>query len=140
MKHSPIEILFLLGQDRRTLESENQMRTLLYVIWFAVPVVFLLIALWSKLEEWSGKAKKENPGDFFKQGCFVLICAFACVLIDQYVLGGMNEEELPFGIPMLFIQIILFPIVLYAAALLIGPTKTIRIEKASRPSEKVRRK
>jgi len=111
------------------------MRILLYIIWFGVAVLFFALWLWSRLEEWSGKTRKENPGDFFKQGCFVLACATICFLVDHYMLSKLTEEELPLGIPLLFIQIILFPLVLYVAALLIGPTKVIRIEKAARPTE-----
>ncbi|NMC62178.1 MAG: hypothetical protein GYA55_03325, partial [SAR324 cluster bacterium] len=76
-----------------------------------------------------------NPGDFLKQGSFVLACAIICFLVDRYMLSKLAEEELPFGIPLLFIQIVLFPLVLYLAALVIGPTKAIRIEKAARPTE-----
>ena len=116
------------------------MTTLLYIIWFGIPALFLLLALWAKLEELSGKSKKENPGDFFKQGLFVLACAFATLLLDIYALPGIAENMMPSWIPLLFLRIILFPLVLYVGALAVGPTKQIRIERASRPTEKHRRR
>ena len=115
------------------------MQTFLYVIWFLVPVFFLGVALWSKLEQMSGKHKRENPMDFVKQGGFVLICSVLCLLIDQYVISTLNEESLPSWLPVNFIRIVLFPVVLYVAAIIIGPTKEIRIEKAGHPSQRNRR-
>lgn len=115
------------------------MRILLYIIWFGIPLFFFLMGLWSQLEEWGNKTRREKPADFFKQGLFVLAAAVICLLLDQYVLSGISEDVLPWWFPLLFIQIILFPLVLYALALAVGPSKPIRIEKAPRPSEKHRR-
>ncbi len=119
--------------------QESNMRILLYIIWFGMPVFFFLIGLWAQLEEWGKKSRKEKPGDFFRQGLFVLAAAVLCLLLDQYVLSEITEEDLPWWIPLLFIQIVLFPIVIYLLALIVGPSKPVRIEKAFRPSEKHRR-
>ena len=115
------------------------MQTFLYVIWFLIPIFFFGVALWSKLEQLSGRNKHENPMDFVKQGGFVLICSVLSVLVDQYAISTLNEESLPSWLPLTFIRIVLFPVVLYAAAVIIGPTKEIRIEKPGHPSQKNRR-
>lgn len=116
------------------------MTTLLYFIWFGIPVLFILLALWAKLEQMSGKSRRENPGDFFKQGLFVLGCAGVSLLVDLYLLPRLDEGILPSWLPLLFFRIILFPAVLYIAALIIGPTKDIRIDKAPRLSERRQRR
>ena len=111
------------------------MRTTLYVIWLIIPGIYLLLALWSKLEQISNKAKKEDPRDFLRQGFYVLLCAGFCILIDRYVLeiitNFIDSPWLPLG----FLEAILFPIVLLVTAKLFGGSKEIRIEKAPRPSQ-----
>lgn len=112
------------------------MRTALYVIWFLIPLFFLAMALWSWLEKVGGKAKKENPGDFLKQGIFVLACVLLSVLIDQYILENLVKAVLGDFVPLGFVQIILLPVVLYAGALALGPSRAILIGKAPHPSDK----
>ena len=115
------------------------MRTALYIIWFGTPLLFFLLALYGRLEQLSGKIKTDNSSDLFKQGLFVLAAAGICLLVDQTVLAELSEDVLPSWLPPLFLQIVLFPAVLYAGALLLGPSKQIRIERASRPTERHRR-
>ena len=115
------------------------MQTFLYIVWFALPLFFFGVALWSKLEQLSGKSKRENPMDFVKQGGFVLLCAIICFLIDRYVISTLGINSLPSWLSLNLIRALLLPLVLYVAAVIIGPTKEIRIEKAAHPSERQRR-
>lgn len=102
----------------------------LYIIWALIPIFFLLMALWSYLEKTAGKKKQERPGDLLKQGLFVGICAVASVLIDIYVLPSLVESVAQDYVPYAVFQVALFPMVLYLAAKIIGPTKDIKIAKA----------
>jgi len=105
------------------------METVLYVIWFLIPLFFLTLALWSKLEQVGGKSKRENPGDFFRQGIFVLVCVLISVAINHFYLTGIVESLSPSFIPLGFYQIVLLPMVLYLAALFCGPSKDIKIQR-----------
>lgn len=97
------------------------------------------MALWGKLEQFSGRAKHERPGDFLKQGLFVGFCVAVSVIIDQFFLEGLVNGISPTWIPYPFYQVMLLPIVLYIGARIIGPTKTILIAKAP-DAEAARRK
>lgn len=112
------------------------MVTVLYIIWFLIPSLFFVIGLWSKLEQLSGKGRRENPGDFFRQGFFVLVCVLVCVGIDTYVLADIIDFLLPDILPLGFYQALLLPVVLYIAALIIGPSTPILISKAPRPTRR----
>lgn len=114
------------------------MQTALYIIWALIPLFFFLMGLWSTLEQMSGKQKKDNPGDFFKQGFFVLGCVLVSVLIDRYVLAQIVQGLLGEILPLEFFQVILLPLILLIAAQLIGPSKEILISKAPHPSQKKR--
>lgn len=112
------------------------MLTLLYVIWFLIPLFFFSIALWSTLESAGGKHKRENPGDFFRQGVFALVCVLISVAIDQTVLEGLVGTFSPDFIPLGVYQVLLLPFILYLAARILGPTQDIRIKKAPRSGRK----
>lgn len=99
------------------------MQTALYAVWFLIPLSFLLIALWSKLEDLSGRERHENVGDYIRQGGFLFICAVVCVLLDSYLLEGFYLSLSPDWIPLGFYQVLLFPFVLVIMAKLIGPSK-----------------
>lgn len=87
------------------------------------------------LEVWSGKDKKENPGDIFKQGTFLLICSGLSLVIDRNLLPWLSAS-LPSWTPPMLLSVLLLPVVLYLTALLIGPTRVIRIQKPSHPSQR----
>lgn len=112
----------------------------LYVLWCLLPLFFLTMALWTKLEEISTKqVKSDGAGDFFRQGIFVLICVIISFGIDFTMLESLVAPFTDF-VPIGFFRIALLPSVLYLAALVAGPSKAIRITKASRPTEKGRRR
>ena len=115
------------------------MRTFLYLLWFLLPTFFFGIALWSKLEQLSNKHKRENAGDFFRQGIFVSVCVLLSMLIDQYVLEGIGTTWSPDFIPLGFYQVLLLPLALYLAAMLVGPSKAVTASK-SRQRAKVGRR
>ena len=110
------------------------MHTFLYIIWALLPLFFFIMALWAKLEQISNKDKRQNPGDFFRQGLFVTACVIIAVLIDQTVLESFVQSLAPDFMPLGFFQIILLPIILLVAAKVYGPSKTIRITKPPHPS------
>lgn len=110
------------------------MRTVLYFVWFLVPLFFFGVALWSKLETVGGKQRHERPGDNLKQAFFVLVCVLISIGIDQWALEDI-ATTLSFGdllsLPLGFYQIMLLPVVMYAGALLVGGSKPIRITKVT---------
>lgn len=114
------------------------MHTALYVVWFILPAFFFLVALWAKLEALSGKTKREKPGDFVKNGFFVLACVLLAVLIDTYFLEHLVDNLVPF-LPLALFQILLLPFILLVAAKLLGGSKEIRISKAPRTSQRKKR-
>jgi len=105
------------------------MQTAIYIIWFLIPLFFFTMALWSRLEQVGGKSKRENPGDFFRQGVFVLVCVLISIGIDQLLLEDIVSSVSPAFIPLGFYQIVLLPLVLYLAALISGPSKAIKIQR-----------
>jgi len=108
----------------------------LYAVWFAIPAVFFLTALWAKLEQLSHSPKHHNPRDFMRQGFFVLLCVLLAVAADRYLLPAI---PLPDWMPLAFVQVLLLPLILLITARLVGGTKPIQIAKAPRPSERRRR-
>lgn len=116
------------------------MQTVLYIIWFLIPLAFFLMALWSSLERVGGGEGKPSGGDYFRQALFVSACVAVSVLIDQTVLPGIVESIAPDYLPLGFFQAILLPAVFYAAALLFGGSKEILIAKAPKPTQAKKRK
>jgi len=116
------------------------MRTFLYGVWFLFPLLFFIIALWSKLGALSDKHKGENSGDLLKQGVFVLACALLAVLVDQYLLQKLVDSVSPDWIPLGFYQALLLPIIFLIVGKLVGKSAEIRISRTPHPSERRRRK
>lgn len=117
------------------------MRTFLYFIWFGVPTVFMVMALFSQLEIWSGKAHRGEAGSSFRQGLFVLLCSFSSFFIDQYFLEDLVTTFLDPFVPLILAQIILFPIILFLAAKLVGGTKPLQIQsKKAQPASRRKRR
>ena len=116
------------------------MEIVLYIIWGALPGFFFLMALWAKLEGVSNKGKKENPGDFFHQGLFVLACVLIALAIDTYLLGDFVTNFSPEYLSLNFYRIILLPLILLIGAQIIGPSKEISISKAPRPTDRNRKR
>jgi hypothetical protein len=112
------------------------MHAALYIVWFAIPTFFFLMALWSSLEKLSGRPKKENPEDFFKQGLFVLGCVLLAVLIETYAIDFITNSIFQAIVPKGVWQVLLLPLILLIAAKLLGPSQDIKIGRAPRPSER----
>ena len=110
----------------------------LYVIWFLFPVFFLLMALWSKLEQVGGKKRQEHPEDFLRQGVFVLCCVLVAVGINEYVLPRVVAAYSPEAVPLQFYQVVLLPLVLLIGAKIMGPTSDLKISKPPDLSRKRR--
>lgn len=114
------------------------MLTALYIIWFGIPVIFFLMALWIMLEKLSGKQRRERSISYLSQGIFVLVCSLISFVIERYFLMGVVEAVFGDLIPYGFFQVILLPVILYIAAMIIGPSKAIVIGKAPRPTQRWR--
>lgn len=111
------------------------MYKILYAVWILIPVFFFTLALWSKLEQASGKPKRDRPDDLVKQGFFISICVVVSIFLDQYALPPLYEMISVSFIPLGFFQVLLLPFVFVVLAQVIGPTKDIKITKAPRPTE-----
>ena len=109
------------------MNSSTIMHTVLYIVWFLVPTLFFILALWSKLEAVGGQTKRDNAGDMFRQGIFVLGCVLVCVLIDQTVLKNIVESTVGDSLPLGFFQAFLLPLIMLVAAKVLGPSRKILI-------------
>jgi hypothetical protein len=107
---------------------------ILYIIWILLPLMFFSLALWSKLEQISGKPKRDHVGDLVTQGFFVLICVIISFGIDYYFLPSLYAFIAIPWIPLGFYQVLLLPVVLFIAGKITGPSMDIRITKAPRPT------
>ena len=116
------------------------MYQLLYAIWILIPIVFFLLALWSKLEQMSGRPKKDHPGDLVRQGIFISGCVVVAIIIDHFFLPYLYSYISPAWIPYGLYEVLLLPFILYVAAVAIGPSTDIKIIKAPRPSIKLMKK
>ena len=109
---------------------------ILYILWCLIPLFFFVMALWAKLEQVSNRSQAQNPGDFFRNGVFVAIAVAVAILIDQFLLQSLVNFISPSWLPIGLCRVALLPIILYAMALISGPTADIQIRKAPRPSAK----
>lgn len=114
------------------------MHTFLYIIWFLVPLFFFGVWIWGLLEKLSGKAEKGAHSDALKQAIFVLACVLMAVAIDQSLLPDLVNSYAPEFLPLGFFEAILLPAILYIGALIVGPSKAIRIQKAPQLAKRKR--
>lgn len=108
---------------------------LIQFLWLCIPTLYFLIALWSWLEKKGRSVKKQNPGDFFKQGSFIVVAVAAAFVIDIYFLESI-VDLLPNLMPLLFYRIVLLPITLFLSSLLIGGSKTQSLKKKTHARRK----
>jgi putative copper export protein len=116
------------------------MSTLLYIVWIGLPAIFFFLWLWAKLEDRAKKTNRSDAGDLFRQFCFVTPCVIATILIDQTILPDIKAAILPDSVPLFVVQVLLLPAILYIGAMVIGPSKQIRIAQAPRPTERKKKK
>ncbi|RME61121.1 MAG: hypothetical protein D6780_02270 [Candidatus Dadabacteria bacterium] len=78
------------------------------------------MSLWHYLESFAGRKNKREAVRFFKGGAFLLLCAFFTNWIDKVFF--IPRENAPiFGVvPVLLVQILLFPFLIYLFVLLYG--------------------
>lgn len=106
------------------------MSIIFYVIWIIIPLFFFTVALWAKLEQMSKSRKKQNPGDFIRQGVFLSVCTILAIAINHYVIVPQKESfEL---IPMGLVQTLLYPLILIIGAKVIGGTDPLRVKRGGR--------
>ena len=116
------------------------MKIILYACWFIIPVCYLVIVLWSKLESISKNQSREDMGDILRQLLFVALCVGLCIILDQFFLEGWVDAYSPDWIPLGFYQSILLPVMFLIVGRIAGNSAEIRITKAPHPSEKRRRR
>lgn len=112
------------------------MVTLLYIIWWSIPVFFFFMALWAYLESRRIEGKLDSYKDFFRQGIFVTCCVIASILIDRYFLAWVSTNIFMDALPLGFFQVLLLPFVMLIAAYLVGGSDEIRILRAPHPTDK----
>ncbi|NLF25685.1 MAG: hypothetical protein GX589_08540 [Deltaproteobacteria bacterium] len=99
-----------------------------YTVWLLLPAGFFMVALWAKLEQLGKSPRRQNPGDFFRQGCFLLGCVIAAIIIDYFLLSQFENAPITTWVPMGVIQFLLLPLVLLIASRLVGGSRQIGIE------------
>lgn len=114
------------------------MITAIYILWSIFASLYFLIAIYSWLEQLSGRRKTDNSKDLVRQGLFVTSCVVISILLDRHVLRHRLEPILPEEIPYPFVVFLIFPLVMAITATLIGPSEKILIRKAPRPTERKR--
>ncbi len=122
------------GSEGRVTAEGIIMRSALYILWFSLPTIFFLMALWTKLERMGGEGKKGNASDLFSQGVFLLCCVLMAVLIDQTLLADLVSELVSESLPLGFFQFFLLPFILLIGAKTVGPSKKILISSTNNRS------
>ena len=116
------------------------LRYVLYGFWILLPASFFIIALWSKLEQLSGRDKREVIGDYLKQGVFTGACVGLSILIDQTVLESFVSGVLADMVPLGFCRFMLLPVTLVIGAKVVGGSKPIRIERHEQSGNRTKRR
>jgi hypothetical protein len=115
------------------------MSTFLHIIWFSLPAIYVVIAVWAKLEAWSGKSNRGQVSGYLKQALFLFVCALLALSIEVYFLEDLVVTYLDPIIPLDLARIILLPLILLAAAQLLGGSKPIQIQSNRITREKKRK-
>jgi hypothetical protein len=105
--------------------------TFLYTVWLLIPGAFFLIALWARLEQLSKSAKKHNPGDFLRQGFFLLGCSAIAILADHYGLSRLEGASFTDWAPLGLLQLLLLPAIWLIAAQVFGGSRAVSIKDPS---------
>ena len=113
---------------------------ILRIIWFLIPTFFFLTWLWGTLEAVSAKKRRPDLDDLFHQVLFLLVSVLVTLVIDVYVMDTYVAEMLPTSLPLIVPRIFLFPLVTVMLSKFIGPSSSILIDKAPRPSQQRRRR
>ncbi|RMG41568.1 MAG: hypothetical protein D6719_08260 [Candidatus Dadabacteria bacterium] len=91
------------------------------------------MALWAKLESLSNKGRKrKDAGDLARQGVFLSACVAVSIIIDRNVLEQYIMPFMPQFIPLWMLQLFLLPLVMYAGAIISGPSEEIKITRGRR--------
>lgn len=100
---------------------------ILYSLWIGIPLIFLLLLVWNKLEEMSGKKRSFHYHDMMSQLIFLCVCGAVSWLIDTYLLMPKIEIVTEFGLPKGLVRIGVYFLVLIAIGTIYGPSKTLRV-------------
>lgn len=103
------------------------MDTFLYSIWILCPCLFLLMALWAKLEQIGGSDKKQPYKDLLNQAAFTVVCSAVTFAIDRFVLTDLDAGLLDGWIPIQVMRLLCYPLVLLLAAKVFGGTTAPKI-------------
>lgn len=100
---------------------------LMIALWVGIPLIFLLLFLWNKLEELSGKKRSFHTGDMWSQIVFLSICGIISWLIDKNVLVPLIPTLEQWGVPVGMTRIGAYFLVMILIGLIYGPSKTLRV-------------
>lgn len=98
-------------------------------VWLFLPIVFLLLALWARLEQVGGKTQQDHPIDYVRQATFLAVCGIITALINHFFIDWI-VSVIPFGLTKGLAQFLLYPCVLAIGAQLWGPTADVLISKS----------
>lgn len=90
--------------------------SVLYVLWFLLPLAFLLLALWAMVKP--KRRGKESPREYLEQGVFCAIALAIAIAIDQTVLEDLFYAVTAGVIDVMFARWMLYPAVLLVLAYL----------------------
>lgn len=111
----------------------------LTAIWCAIPVVMLLITLWTYLESLKKHHWKQESKNLFSASIFTLVVTLVVLFVDSFILPAVDwgsfDASLGFDTN-ITARALLYPLLSVPMARLIGPSKKIRIEKAPRMMER----
>ena len=127
----------LLLHRSRSWANTHGVELILYSIWFLIPLIFYLLALWGRLEQMSSGQPHHHVIDLLHQGHFTLAVAVVSVAVDRFLLPKIVAiPALDFVSP-LFLQIVTFPAIALILASAFGPSGEIRVGRPTgRPPAK----
>ncbi|HMO01993.1 MAG TPA: hypothetical protein PKD37_01255 [Oligoflexia bacterium] len=106
------------------------MNYLLYGVWIFIPLFFYIVAFLGWLDSISNNKKKQydNPGDYFRQGVFCTVAVIITFALDIFVLKVYYQQlTITEYIPTGMMRVFLLPIVLIILAVVVGPSKEIKL-------------
>jgi hypothetical protein len=106
------------------------MRTVVYLVWFLIPLSIIGIALWNFIENKAKKKVDRYSGQLLRQALFTSLCVGVAVLCEQFALDFVMVTVMQGFVPREIILVLLLPLVMVVAATVIGPTAAISITKA----------
>jgi hypothetical protein len=102
---------------------------IIWILWVLFATIFYLLGLWSALECRRKGLSMQEARDLFKQALFITVCVVFAMVVDHFGLPIFKNaylDDVGYGVA----RVLLLPLILMVAAVLIGPTKPIRVTRA----------